>query len=154
MKMIIIFIFSIFISGASLANPQPTYEDFLKAQKERRENYEKNSRINKSIIEKLRQGASDVNSKAPIDYGNDVFMTSSSITDNGMMTVRFLMKSNTRFQINPSLLSEKLVSFACTTKSMYSGIAAGLTAKVLLTTIDGFDVESGLISKSTCAKYR
>jgi len=136
------------------ANTEPSYEYFLKAQKERRESYERDAKLNKNIIESLRHGVSDINSKAPIDYGNDVFMTSSSITDNGLMTMRFIMKSNTRFQINPKLISEELVNLACTTKSIYSGIDAGVTAKVLLTTVDGFDVESGPISKSTCAKYK
>lgn len=111
-------------------------------------------KISEDAINDLRKGVSDINSQAPIDYGNDVFMTSSSITDSGLMTMRFIMKSNTRFQINPKLISEALVNLVCTTKSIYSGIDAGVTAKVLLTTVDGFDVESGPISKSTCAKFK
>ena len=74
--------------------------------------------------------------------------------DSGLMTFRFLMKSSTRFQINPELVSNELITLVCTTNSLYSGIDAGVTAKVLLTTVDGFDVDSGVISKSTCSKFR
>jgi len=150
MKITILFILSVFISGAALANTKFTREDFMRDAMERYGS----KKISEEAINDLRQGVSDINSKSPIDYGNDVFMTSSSITDGGLMTMRFIMKSNTRFQINPKLISEELVNLVCTTKSIYSGIDAGVTAKVLLTTVDGFDVESGPISKSTCAKFK
>lgn len=145
-----ILIFSFFISCSSLANQKPTRDDFMRDAMER---YGP-KKINNEILDNLRKGAFDANQKTPINYGNDVFLTSTSIADSGLMTFRFLMKSSTRFQINPELVSNELITLVCTTNSLYSGIYAGVTAKVLLTTVDGFDVDSGVISKSTCSKFR
>lgn len=141
---------SLFFSGVSNAEKQPTREDFIAAARER---YGVTS-PSKDVIEGLRGEVSGFNSKAPIDFGNDVYMTSASVSERGIMIVRVTAKSATRFQVNPALIKEKLTQIACNDNAISRGFDAGLGASMLLTTVDGFDIDTGVINKSRCSQYK
>ncbi|HHQ4697478.1 TPA: hypothetical protein ACSP2Q_000121 [Aeromonas veronii] len=141
---------SLLFTGISNAEYKPTREDFIASARER---YGITS-PSKELIEGLRGEVSGFNSKAPIDFGNDVYMTSASVSERGTMIVRVTAKSATRFQVNPSLIKEKLTQIACNDNAISRGFDAGLGASMLLTTVDGFDIDTGVINKSRCAQYK
>lgn len=144
------FLFTFFLSCVALANTQPTREDFINAARER---YGV-SGPNKETIDGLREEVTEFNRKAPIPFGNDVFMTSASVTERGQMIIRVTTKSATRYQVNPELIKNSLVQLACSDKSISKGFEVGLGASMLLTTVDGLDIDTGVINKSKCSQYK
>lgn len=141
---------SLLLPAIANAEKKPTREDFIAAAKER---YGIAS-PSKELIEGLRSEVSGFNSKAPIDFGNDVYMTSASVSERGLMIVRVTAKSATRFQVNPVFIKEKLTQIACNDNAISRGFDAGLGASMLLTTVDGFDIDTGVINKSRCSQYK
>ncbi|MFQ2440557.1 hypothetical protein ACK31O_08875 [Aeromonas caviae] len=140
-------------SNAQSEGARAIYDAMLKREMEQAELSKKNNAVKKDIIDGLREEVANFNRNAPVDFGNDVYMTSASVSDYGHMTIRVTSKSTTRFQVNPALIKEKLTQLACEGKAISRGFNAGLSASMLLTTVDGFDVNTGVINKTACSKY-
>ncbi|QWL69417.1 hypothetical protein HQ397_04235 [Aeromonas hydrophila] len=138
------------ITSFAAAEEKPTREDFIAAAKDR---YAV-SKPSEKLIDNLREEVYNFNTKAPIHYGNDVYLTSASVNEQGIMIARFTAKSATRFQVNPVLIKEGLMNIACSTEAIYRGFDAGFGASMLLTTVDGLDIDTGIINKTRCSKYK
>ena len=108
-----------------------------------------------NLMEDLRSAVESLNTRSPIAYGENVNLTSASLDEKAVITFRYTMKSVKAKDVDKvsfeNYLSGLFEGSLCSDKTMRAGFNRGASAHIIYTTIDGLDLDAGIINESSCS---
>ena len=108
----------------------------------------------KALTTQLRKLSAEFNTKAPIHINDDAIITSVSVDEPAIFTIKILMPNMTSKDVirNDVAINLKKVftGMACNNEVIRSGFTRGASSRFVMTTIDGYDIDSGIINSSSC----
>jgi len=114
----------------------------------------KPAQTNGVIIKQLRNLAVEINSRAPIRINDDTIITSVAVSEPATLIFRALYPNLTAADVENNNVADGIKTLAngmaCNNKSLVAGFKEGASMRFLMTTIDGYEIDSGVISSKSC----
>ena len=114
----------------------------------------KSAPINVSIVKQLRGLAAEMNSHVPIRINDDTIITSVAVSAPATFVFRGLYPKLTTSDVEKNNVADGIKTFsrgmACNNKLLEDGFNNGASMRFVMTTIDGYDIDSGIIDSASC----
>ena len=109
---------------------------------------------NSAIINQLRVLATDINSKTPIRINDETIITSVSVSEPSTFTFRALSPNLKSSDVENNNVTDGIrisaTGMACNNETLLDGFKKGASMRFVVTTIDGYEIDSGVISNESC----
>ncbi len=111
----------------------------------------KNQPVNKVIINQLRDVASEINSRTPIRINDDTIITSVAVSESATVIFRGLSPNLTASDVKRDNVLNGIKNtahgMACSNEVIFR---KGASMRFVFSTIDGYEIDSGVINSVSC----
>lgn len=114
----------------------------------------KPAQTNGIIIKQLRNLAVEINSRAPIRINDDTTITSIAVSETATVTFRGLYPKLTSSDVEKNNAADGIKTLAhgiaCNNNLLADGFKNGASMRFVFSTIDGYEIDSGIINSASC----